>query len=416
MRRFWPWISLTILILIATAPFCVAMDDTSAEMGRASVIIENNELSRNCLVGVRIQGSTPITVRRCSIHSNGMAGVAVDREAKVTVIGCDVSKNGTGGINVGEAEFTTLDDVALSKDKGDRSGKSGGREETDGLMMWILNNEIYMNNEGGIRSIPRNRSKVSLVVVGNDIYKNRKGGLRVENDTKLSAEGNDVYENGTLGIASMQSVTPPELDIYQNSVRFNGGPGIHVINGRTGDIGIRNNWVYNNHRSGIACGLVENPDSELLDIKIVNNTIVSNGSGGQGAGIRNDSNGKVIILNNVVAYNYVTGIMTKGCEDYSYNLLFENGFMGEETHGVGLAVDWAEAMQYAGCMAAGKGDLMGDPLFVNPDKYNFDLQGESPAIDAGSATDIYNDVSFPPSRGTSRNDMGATGGPYAIEK
>jgi hypothetical protein len=83
---------------------------------------------------------------------------------------------------------------------------------------------------------------------------------------------------------------------------------------------------------------------------------------------------------------------------------------------VGIAVDWSEAMQYAGCMSGGKGDLMTDPLFVNPDKYDFDLRGESPAVDAGSTTNVYNDVIFPPSQGTSRNDIGATGGPYAIGK
>jgi hypothetical protein len=206
------------------------------------------------------------------------------------------------------------------------------------------------------------------------------------------------------------------LDIYQNNIRFNGGPGIHVINGRSGNIGIRNNWVYNNQRSGIACGLVDDPGSELLDVEIINNTVVSNGSGGQGAGIRNDGSGKVVILNNVVAYNYVTGIMTRGCEDYSHNLLFQNGFVGEGSHSAGIAVDWAEAMQYAGCMSAGKGDLMTDPLFINPDKYNFNLRRESPAVDAGSDEAVYKDVSFPPSRGESRNDMGATGGPYAVER
>ena len=416
MRRFYQSISLTFLIVISAVTFGAAMDDTSTEAERPSVIIENNVLYRNCLVGIRIQGTTPVALRGCRIHSNGMAGIAVDREAKVTVVGCDVSKNGTGGINVGEAEFTMVGDDTMPGNKVAKSGKTRSQGETDGLAVKILNNKIYMNNEGGIRSIPRNHTKVNLVVVGNDIYGNKKGGLRVENNTKLRAKGNDIYENGTLGIASMQSVVAPELDIYQNSVRFNGGPGIHVINGRTGNIGIRNNWVYNNQRSGIACGLVDDPDSELLDLKIINNTIVSNGSGGQGAGIRNDGEGKVIILNNVVAYNYVTGIMTKGCENYSHNLLFENGFVGEGTHSAGIAVDWAEAMQYAGCMAGGKGDLMGDPLFFNPDKYNFSLGGESPAIDAGSTASIYNDVSFPPSKGGDRNDMGATGGPYAIQK
>ncbi|MBW1858620.1 MAG: right-handed parallel beta-helix repeat-containing protein [Deltaproteobacteria bacterium] len=416
VKRFCLSMSLAVVFLVGTVSFCAAADDAPADTGRYSVIIENNVLYQNCLVGVRIQGTTPVEIRRCKIYSNGMAGIAVDREAKVTVTGCDVSRNGTGGINVGKAEFTTLENNTIPISKVASSSEKRSQRETDGIAVKILNNKIYMNNEGGIRSIPRNHSKVDLLVVGNDIYENRKGGLRVENSTKLRAKGNDIHKNGTLGIASLQSHVPPELDIYQNSVRFNGGPGIHVINGLTGDMGIRNNWVYNNHRSGIACGLVDDPTTKLLDIEIINNTIVSNGSGGQGAGIRNDSKGKVTILNNVVAYNYVTGIMTRGCEDYSYNLLFENGYVGQEIQDVGIGVDWAKALQYAGCMEGGKGDFIGDPLFVNPDTYNFNLRSESPAVDAGSTTSIYNDVSFPPSKGGDRNDMGATGGPYAIQK
>ena len=55
-----------------------------------------------------------------------------------------------------------------------------------------------------------------------------------------------------------------------------------------------------------------------------------------------------------------------------------------------------------------------DPMeFVDPDNYDFHLQDRSPAIDAGKDMTIYQDASLPPSKGTGRNDMGATGGPYA---
>jgi hypothetical protein len=401
-------------IFIGTVALCVAKGDVPPSLGGHFVIIEHNELYQNGLVGIRIRGRTPVIIRKCRIFSNGMLGIAADREARVTVAGCDVFKNRKGGINVGEAVFTTIENSTIHKNKADSVRmRRSGEKETHVLEVKIVNNRIYMNNEGGIRSMPQGDSKVDLRVVGNDIYQNRKAGVRVENNTKLTAKGNNIHDNGTLGIVSLESVVPPELDIYQNNVSFNGGPGIHVVNGITGEIGIRNNWVYNNQRSGIACGLVGDPTSKILNVEIINNTIVSNGSSGQGAGIRNDSKGKVTILNNVVAYNYVSGIMTKGCREYSYNLLFANGYVGHVSGDTDSVVDLNEVLQYADCLEKGKGDLISDPLFVDPDNYNFYLRDESPAVDAGKGISAYDDISFPPSKGTNINDMGATGGPYA---
>jgi hypothetical protein len=56
-------------------------------------------------------------------------------------------------------------------------------------------------------------------------------------------------------------------------------------------------------------------------------------------------------------------------------------------------------------------------IFTNPafaETVNFSLSSISPCIDAGDATEIYNDKNFPPSLGTVINDMGAYGGPNAI--
>ncbi|MDY7036497.1 MAG: hypothetical protein SV375_10120, partial [Thermodesulfobacteriota bacterium] len=167
---------------------------------------------------------------------------------------------------------------------------------------------------------------------------------------------------------------------------------------------------FNNESSGVLCGLWSNPTIKILNVEIINNTVVSNGSRGQGAGIRNDSMGKAIIMNNIVAYNYVTGIRTRRCKDYSYNLLFANGDVGNCCEDPESAPYWIEKTQVAGCPGRGKGDIICDPLFVDPDNHNFFLQDESPAIDAGH---IYEDTSLPPSKGAGRNDMGATGGPYA---
>ena len=416
----------TAFILVYTVSHGMAMEDMPGKRKHYSVIFEDNELYHNNLAGIRIRGSIPLTIKTCKIYSNGRAGIITNKQAQVMVTGCDLFQNGRAGINIEEASNITIENNRIYKNAlgGVRVLRSGEKDE-DTLEVRIANNRIYGNVEAGIRSMPQPKRNVALAVVGNDIYQNGQAGVRVENNTILTARGNRIYENGTAGIISSESVVPPMLDIYQNRLSFNGTAGIHVINGITGRVGIRNNWVFNNNLSGIVCGLWSNPKIRLLNVEIINNTVVSNGSTGsqlnnmvviigntdQGAGIRNDSKGKAIIMNNIVAYNYVSGIVTRRCHGFSHNLLFANGDIGNCCDDSDSAPYWVERFQLSGCTERGDGDLICDPLFVDPDNYNFYLQDDSPAIDAGN--DIYNDTSFPPSKGTNRNDMGASGGPYA---
>lgn len=62
------------------------------------------------------------------------------------------------------------------------------------------------------------------------------------------------------------------------------------------------------------------------------------------------------------------------------------------------------------------GNIDSDPLFMNAQgpiyTWDFRLQRNSPCTDAGNPDEIFNDGCIPPGRGTSRNDMGAFGGPH----
>jgi len=419
--KFYLYIS---SILISLGTNCMAMADMPGQKGHNFVIIEDNEFYQNHLSGIRIRGSIPVTIKRCKIYSNGRTGIFMDRCSEVVVAGCDIFENGkysgqiwrSAGINIEGAAHIAIENNSIFRNVAGVRILRGWEKKGRASIVKIVSNRIYANSAGGIRSMLQPGTKLDLAITDNNIYQNKKGGIRVENDAKLKATGNNIYENGTAGIISHVSVIPPKLDIYQNRVSFNRGPGIHVLNGMTGRIGIRNNWVFNNHLSGIVCGLWSSPNIRRLDVEIINNTVVSNGSSDQGAGIRNDSKGKVIIMNNIVAYNYVTGIMTRRCGEYSYNLLFANGDVSNCCHDPDSAPYWIERRQFAGCAERGRGDLISDPLFTNPDNYDFFLQDESPAVDAGKDKHIYNDTCFPPSKGTNRNDVGATGGPYAARE
>ena len=400
------------LFLLFIATPCFGLEPLPGRESDVGFVLEDNELYQNHFQGIRIRGSIPVRIKNCTFHSNGRGGIALERDSQVKITGCNLFQNGMAGINLDEAGDTVVENNRIFKNKmaGIRVWRSG-KPEAFVSSVKIANNRIYSNDQAGIRSMPQGSSRVEVLAIGNEIFNNDKAGIVVENNTRLTARGNSIYENGTAGIMTYQSKVPPELDVYQNDVSFNRGVGIHILNGRTGDIGIRNNWIYNNQRSGILCALWDVPNVGSVDAEIINNTIVANGSADQGAGIRSDSDGKVVIMNNIVAFNYVSGIMTKGCKRYSHNLIFANGRVGNCCEDPHTAPYWIESLQLGGCQKRGDGDLITDPMFVDPDNYDFSLRDGSPAIDAG---DEYDDISMPPSQGTSKNDMGATGGPYAI--
>ena len=362
-------ISLIFIAIIIVSP-CAAQEGVPTEMGKEVVIIEDNELYENNLTGIRIRGNIPIAIKACKIHSNGRQAIYVDgrtiavgKYPQVMVTGCDLFQNGRSGVNIEEAARATVENSRIYKNKkgGIRIRRSG--EQKGGLLkVEIANNSVYSNDQAGIRSMVEPDGEVDLVVVGNNVYKNKRAGIRVENNTKLTAKGNNIYGNGQAGIISFESVIPPTLDIYQNTVSFNRQSGIHILTGVTGRIGIRNNLIFNNHLSGIICALWGSSTSQMLNIDIMNNTIVSNGSSNEGAGVRNDSKGKATIMNNIIAYNYVTGIRTRKCEEDSHNLVFANGDVGvccDDPHSAPVRV---ESVQFASCRARGEADLICDPL------------------------------------------------------
>jgi hypothetical protein len=386
----------------------MTMEDVPGKRGPGSIIIEDNEIYQNNLVGIRIRGSLPVTIKKCQIYSNGETGIRFDTQAQAVLSDSSIFQNGRTGINILEADRITIENNRIYKHPLAGVRILGSIEnEKHTVLVRIAGNRIYLNQRAGIRAMPRPVGKIDLAVVGNSIYQNETAGVRVENNTRLTAEGNQIHDNGGAGIIAHESVIPPELDIYRNRISFNNGEGIQIVNGITGRIGISNNWIYSNYLSGIGIGLFHSPISKLDNIKIMHNTIVSNGSGYEGSGIRSDSKGKVIIMNNIVAYNYQTGIRNEDCGGYSYNLLYANGETGNCCADPGSAPFRIEWEQYAGCPGRAKGDLIGDPLFVDPDNYNFYLQDKSPAIGAGK--DVYQDSNT----SSDRNDMGATGGPYA---
>ena len=60
----------------------MTMEDVPGKRGPGSIIIEDNEIYQNNLVGIRIRGSLPVTIKKCQIYSNGETGIRFDTQAQ----------------------------------------------------------------------------------------------------------------------------------------------------------------------------------------------------------------------------------------------------------------------------------------------------------------------------------------------
>ncbi len=375
-------------IVFGLSFFPPSLDSVLAAEIKPTITIEDNNIYQNGRVGVRIRGSSPVMIKNCRLSENGRAGINIEHKADVRIVNNDIYNNQNGGISINDANFCLIDSnrVHQNHQGGIRIRKSEQTRDNASIFQ-ISNNKIFLNKSGGLQTNPQAETIIELTVTGNDIFHNNRAGIRVENNTRLTAFHNRTYANGTAGIASYGTAEfAPLLDLYENRIYFNKGSGIHIHSGISGSFGISNNWIYNNLRAGIACGLWK--DSDLIDIAIFHNTIVANGSNIMGAGIRNDSNGNIEIINNIIAYNFSTGIMTGNCRDASFNLLFANGETSSFDEDYDEYSFLVEKAQFSGCNGRRRGDLLSNPLFVDPDRYDFSLQDNSPARGAAKEMDL----------------------------
>jgi len=416
---------------------------------------------------------TNVTIRYNSIYGNaGGSGIDLDYLTTAIIQGNDINNNHWAGISMWEGLLgATIDNNIISENGS--AGVSISYETAPAADQTVViqnNNQIYGNGMAGIR----NDSATSVTITGNDIYGNSMGGIRM--DTGSGTIGaNDIYQNATAGIAMRDACDGCLLEISNNDIYENVRGAIHTgtdeagggflgtagsftltikqnkvhSNGQSGYGGgidvrhaagtIYNNLVYKNHRGGI----------RFWDYvtEVVNNTVVYNGYDGNGGGIIFDDPAgavnapadgvpsvPILIRDNIAAYNETTGIRacfvnTDLLEERDYNLVYANNGTGETDCG------WPDNLkmscvnkQFGGCggkwnipggppwiIMDGANNRVSDPKFVDKDSDNYQLQADSPAIDAGDPDEAYNDQSFPPSQGEAINDMGAYGGPDALD-
>ena len=257
----------------------------------------------------------------------------------------------------------------------------------------ITNNIIKGNAPAGIYC-----SGSSAIIVNNLISNNEEAGIYLENGCSLKIKGNAIRDNKMAGIGTGGMVAS-RIEVRNNVINNNSMAGIEA-KAATGTI--YNNIVYENKEAGIRC--------VITPMDIVNNTIVANGRSGI---VVEDPSVVPTIRNNIITHNNDSGIRAAG-KGYSHNLLFSNNMTEDLAPGYLMCI----RRQYGGYEDEESylkhNDIIADPLYVDAVHHDYHLQPTSPAIDAGDPDSKFHDKNFPPSLGSSINDMGAYGGPFAI--
>ncbi len=211
-------------------------------------------------------------------------------------------------------------------------------------------NVFHSNGNGGIKLYSGCRS---IVVADNLCHSNRNNGIMV-----AGGKGHRIE---------------------RNVCRNNKGQGIHIgyPYHNTGDL-IRWNLIYSNDKNGILIDHRHHEDK----ITIESNVIYGNKADGIRSGTR-----FAVVKNNIIAGNEGLGVNGEKLV-LSYNNVWAN-----------------KGGKYKG-IKAGEGSISVNPLFVDPEKGNFHLKGQSPCIDAGDAKSEYKNE---PKPNGGRINMGAYG-------
>jgi hypothetical protein len=245
----------------------------------------------------------------------------------------------SAGILVSDDALATLhsNEIAWNKGFGNR-GPSGGIRLNGNAVVTAVNNHIHHNvvNDGDGGAISADRS--TLRAYANTMVHNqaRSGGaLRFANNVNAIVDGNVIAENDVSGSGGGASIYNSVVTFTNNVIAFNSGD---------------DDW----NGDGL---FIRDTDS---DVRIVNNTIVSNTAEGIEAG----DGAQVLVRNTIVAGNRggIHNHQESATISADHNVLWENGWN----------------------VYTGTGDIEADPLFMDAANGDFHLRMDSPCVDAGN--------------------------------
>jgi hypothetical protein len=298
----------------------------------------------------------------------------------------------------------------------------------------VLTSKYYEENDTSFitstiidGSSPVNADSASVVrIVDNEDSTTVLQGFTITGGTgtKWTDEhGAGVYREGGGILIALSSPTIKHNIIINNTVAITGGvssSGGGGIRAGDGNLKILNNVITQN-TGRYGAGIVLNYTGAL-----VRNNIITQNSGGQDYGggalwMNHDGpNGKTI-ENNTFTWNNVQQAIYvwEGTSTISNCIIYADSTVSTVQIGVRSG---GPTVTYSNVQGGwtGEGNIDSPPQFSD---FFCHLSDESPYVDAGDTTAIYNDLedilspgtALWPSKGTSRNDIGAYGGPGASE-
>ena len=240
------------------------------------------------------------------------------------------------------------------------------------------------------------------------IYWASKGGVF---NTDLTVRGNVIYGNAMQGFYHNGPVT--NLLLENNIIHSNGTVGIELINGVQDSV-FRNNLVFNNAKQAVVLYNYNSTSSDIIPFDQTNNLFVNNtfwvgrytSTGSTTASscaaiLFNDAAGGNSFDHNIFRNNIIvthSGPAFKFYQaDFADTTVVENNIIYSANGAPGMyyAGTNYSTSQFENFSSLIRNNSYVDPKFVNvstsyynnPESFNFDLLGSSPAIDLGIWTD-----------------------------
>jgi hypothetical protein len=318
----------------------------------------------------------------CRIQGSDSSGIRVDHSTP-SIKNCTITHNSStqegGGINVFGTSIFTLDNCAVTNNSVSNGNIRGGGIYVDSSGEAILTGCIIANNSvtGGSGSI------------GGGIYV--FGRLTLNNCTVNS---NSVY--ASAGVFDDCYSYAGGIYIKEIAMLFN-----CIVDGNSAHSSA--GWFHTAYSYG--GGIYAGGTSTLKNCIISYNSVSGNSTPVcEGGGFYSAGSDTSILTNCTIAYNTNQGLRrASGTVKVRNSILWENS---------SSQISGATTVTYSDVQGSypGEGNIDWNPIFESDS--NLIIVPGSCCVDSGDSNPIYNDLCFPPSLGTVRNDMGAHGGPF----
>ena len=249
------------------------------------------------------------------------------------------------------------------------------------------NMQIYPSGHGGGVFITDTALVTDCKIVNN---RARRGGGGVAMDKFAIMENSILFSNSNLSAPLSE---PP----------YSGG-GVFISDHSFGVV-VRNCRFTRNRTLGIGGGVCVDGNTTISNC-IFNYNIARVGGGGFALAAGNSIDlVNCTFYRNSASQNDHYSIISFGDLNI-LNCIVSRGALVDRVNNKFYSINSTYSLIQEVTVVGGTGNIVSNPLFVDPENSNFRLEAESPAINAGHPGNEYKD-----SNG-SRNDMGAFGGPY----